>query len=64
MKLNTEAGQKAKEVLMSGGAVPEELVLQIIEDKIRSPEVAHCGVFCFLLEMGRDVTVTRNTESF
>lgn len=46
--LQTEFGQKFVEILLKGEAIPEELVIKMIEDKINSPEVAHHGMFLVL----------------
>ena len=43
IKDQNELGKKAQEILMKGGAVPEELVAQMIHAKVNSPEVAHHG---------------------
>ena len=39
----TDLGKKAKEMLYKGEAVPDDMMLQLLEDKIKSPEVAHYG---------------------
>lgn len=52
MEMETEMGQKAKEMLFRGEAVPEEMVAKMIEDKINSPEVLiHFRFFlhCYIL---------------
>ncbi|XP_072178424.1 adenylate kinase 9-like isoform X1 [Diadema setosum] len=41
--LQTDMGRRLQEILHKGGAVPEELAIKLIEDKINSPEVAHHG---------------------
>lgn len=41
--LQTEMGVRLQEILHKGGAIPEELAVKLIEDKINSPEVAHHG---------------------
>ncbi|XP_038656937.1 adenylate kinase 9 [Scyliorhinus canicula] len=44
---NTETGQKFQESLLRGESIPEELVMNLMMDKLRSPEVAHHGyVLC------------------
>lgn len=39
----TELGNVALEVLLKGEALSEELVMKLIDNKMRSPEVAHHG---------------------
>ena len=46
IEFQTETGVKMQEILQRGGAVPEEMVARMIEDKINSPEVAHHGKNC------------------
>lgn len=41
--LQTEMGVRLQEILHKGGAIPEELAVKLVEDKINSPEVAHHG---------------------
>ena len=41
--MQTEFGMRCNEILMKGEAVPEEMVIKLIEDKVNSPEVAHHG---------------------
>ncbi|XP_041043791.1 adenylate kinase 9 isoform X2 [Carcharodon carcharias] len=44
---NTETGQKFQECLLRGESINEELVMNLMLDKLRSPEVAHRGyVLC------------------
>lgn len=43
MELQTEIGQKCVEILHRGEAIPDDMVLKMIEDKVNSPEVAHHG---------------------
>ncbi len=43
MEMQTEQGQRMQEILRRGGALPEEMVARMIEEKINSPEVAHHG---------------------
>ncbi|XP_050391523.2 adenylate kinase 9 [Patella vulgata] len=43
LELQTEVGLKFNEILTRGEAIPEEMVIKMIEDKINSPEVAHHG---------------------
>ncbi|KAF6022986.1 hypothetical protein EB796_018705 [Bugula neritina] len=43
MEMGTDIGNKCREMLHRGEAVPEEMVAKMIEDKINSPEVAHHG---------------------
>ena len=42
--LQSEMGNKAQEILLKGEAIPEEIVAQMLENKINSPEVAHHGM--------------------
>ncbi|XP_067841406.1 adenylate kinase 9-like [Heptranchias perlo] len=42
---NTETGQKFQEYLHRGESIYEELVMNLILDKLRSPEVAHHGEY-------------------
>ena len=42
--LMTEMGTKAQDILLKGEAIPEEMVCQMIQNKINSPEVAHHGM--------------------
>jgi len=39
MEMGTDIGNKCREMLHRGEAVPEEMVAKMIEDKINSPEV-------------------------
>lgn len=54
-KRKTETGRLIKSILTSGETVPDELVLKMINDKIRSAEVAHQGrlsysaIYCKLM---------------
>ena len=41
--MQTEFGLKCNEILMKGEAVPEEMVIKMIEEKVCSQEVAHHG---------------------
>jgi adenylate/nucleoside-diphosphate kinase len=43
MELETELGNKAKEILMSGEAISEEMAVKFMEEKVESVEVAHHG---------------------
>ena len=43
MEMQTEAGLKCVEILTRGEAIPDEMVLKMIEEKVNSPEVAHHG---------------------
>ena len=43
MELETEMGKKCIEILHRGEAIPDDMVLKMIEDKVNSPEVAHHG---------------------
>ena len=51
MDMKTELGEKVQELLLRGEAVPEDIVITMIENKINSPEVAHHGkrkIFCIV----------------
>ncbi|KAK7500075.1 hypothetical protein BaRGS_00008622, partial [Batillaria attramentaria] len=43
MELRTEVGERCNEILTRGEAVPEEVVIKLIQEKLESPEVAHHG---------------------
>jgi adenylate kinase family enzyme len=43
MEQQTEMGVRCMEILTRGEAVPEEMVFEMINEKINSPEVAHNG---------------------
>ena len=43
VEMQTELGVRMQEILQRGGALPEEMVTRMIEEKINSPEVAHHG---------------------
>ncbi|KAK3580662.1 hypothetical protein CHS0354_017937, partial [Potamilus streckersoni] len=43
IEMNLEFGQKCTEILMKGEAIPEDMVIKMLEDKINSPEAAHHG---------------------
>jgi len=43
MELQTDMGLKCVEILHRGEAIPDDMVLKMIEDKVNSPEVAHHG---------------------
>eukprot|EP00794_Sanderia_malayensis_P000181 gene181-794_t len=43
IELQTEFGKQAEEVLKRGEAIPEELSLKILEDRLKSAEVSHYG---------------------
>lgn len=45
IEMQTEFGLKCSEILLKGEAVPEEMVIKMIEDKVNSAEVAHHGKF-------------------
>lgn len=40
----TETGNKCQEILVRGEAIPEDMVIRMIEEKIHSPEVVHHGM--------------------
>lgn len=39
----TETGNKCQEILVRGEAIPEDIVIKMIEEKINSQEVTHHG---------------------
>ena len=41
--LQTETGKRLQDILLRGGAIPEEMTARLIEEKINSPEVTHHG---------------------
>ena len=41
--MQTEFGLKCQEILVKGEAVPEEMIIKMIEDKVNSAEVTHHG---------------------
>ncbi len=43
MEQLTELGIKSREMLLRGEAIPENMVVEMLEIKINSPEVAHHG---------------------
>ena len=43
IKLQNELGRKAQDILLKGGALPEEMVAKMIDEKIKSPECEHHG---------------------
>lgn len=43
IKLQSELGKKAQDILIKGGSVPEEVVAKMIDEKIKSNEVQHHG---------------------
>ncbi|BFZ09240.1 hypothetical protein BsWGS_12279 [Bradybaena similaris] len=43
ISLQTEMGQQCTDILVRGGAVPDNLVLSMMENKLNSSEVAHHG---------------------
>lgn len=47
MKKKTENGLLAKSILARGEAIPEEMIVNLIEDKLRSAEVAHQGMWIY-----------------
>lgn len=38
-----QLGKMAQDILVKGGAVPEDIVARMIDEKIKSPEVEHHG---------------------
>lgn len=49
MELHTEMGLRCMQLLSRGEAVPEEIVIKMIQEKIDSLEVAHHGMMYFIL---------------
>ncbi len=43
IKLKSDLGKRAQEILVKGGAVPDELVARMIDEKVNSKEVQHHG---------------------
>ena len=41
--MQSDMGKKIQELLLRGEAIPEDMVITMIENKINSPEVAHHG---------------------
>lgn len=39
----TETGNKCQEILVRGEAIPEDMVIKMIEEKVNSQEVTHHG---------------------
>lgn len=46
----TETGNKCQEILVRGEAIPEDMVIKMIEEKINSQEVTHHGRFTILTQ--------------
>lgn len=44
----TETGNKCQEILVRGEAIPEDMVIKMIEEKVNSQEVTHHGRFTIL----------------
>ncbi|XP_073432131.1 adenylate kinase 9 isoform X2 [Dendrobates tinctorius] len=56
IKRETKQGNVIQELLYKGQSVPDELILQLIEDKINSAEVAHRGyVLCGLPSLSEEI---------
>lgn len=45
VKQKTEIGVHARDLLVRGEAVPDQMVAKMLDVKMRSPEVAHHGLF-------------------
>lgn len=52
IELQTEVGMKCQEILVKGEAVPENVIIKMIEDKVNSPEVAHHGNWVYRINLG------------
>lgn len=46
----TETGNKCQEILVRGEAIPEDMVIKMIEEKVNSQEVTHHGRFTILTQ--------------
>lgn len=46
----TETGNKCQEILVRGEAIPEDMVIKMIEEKINSQEVTHHGRITILTQ--------------
>lgn len=46
----TEMGKMAKEILLRGESISEELAVKLVTEKINSPEVAHHGMLASFTE--------------
>jgi adenylate kinase family enzyme len=44
IKQKTEIGMHARDLLVRGEAVPDQMVARMLDIKMRSPEVAHHGL--------------------
>jgi adenylate/nucleoside-diphosphate kinase len=45
IKQKTEIGMHAREILIRGEAVPDQMIARMLDIKMRSPEVAHHGLY-------------------
>jgi len=45
IKQKTEIGMHARDLLVHGEAVPDQMVARMLDIKMRSPEVAHHGLY-------------------
>ena len=57
-------GKKAQDILIKGGAVPEQMVAKMIDIKVKSPEVEHHGYVLdgFPCQSEGDFDITRQVE--
>lgn len=46
----TEMGKMVEEILLRGESISEELATKLVEEKIKSPEVAHHGMLALLTD--------------
>jgi adenylate/nucleoside-diphosphate kinase len=45
IKQKTEIGMHARNLLVRGEAVPDQMIARMLDIKMRSPEVAHHGLY-------------------
>ena len=45
IKQKTEIGMHARDLLIHGEAVPDQMIAKMLDIKMRSPEVAHHGLY-------------------
>ncbi len=45
IKQKTEIGVHAREILIRGEAVPDQMIARMLDIKMRSPEAAHHGLY-------------------
>lgn len=57
----TETGNKCQEILVRGEAIPEDMVIKMIEIKVNSQEVTHHGRFTILTQKYSHICVMYST---